>query len=517
QNYVSRLRKALGGETIRLEPAGYVLRVDPERFDLARFDRLVEEAEGAPARQRAELLRAALSLWRGDPLEDLAFEQFAQEEIALLAERRLAAIEDRIAADLELARGAELLDELEELIARHPLRERLRGQQMQALYRSGRQADAVAAYQEARRVLDEELGLEPGEELRTLEHKILEQDASLRAAGGDQAAAESRRTVSVLFCDIVDSTRLATRLDPEAYRGLLSLYFDAVRGAVEAHGGTVEKFIGDAVMALFGVPERHEDDALRAVRAAVDARVAVARMNEEAERNWDVEAAIRIAVNTGEVIVPGSSQPSLVLGAALNVAAHLEERAGANEILLGDETQRLVKDAVRAERVELADGLSGWRLDEVVAGAPAVERRLDAPLVGRKKELRRLRTAFQRARKDRQCGVVTIVGEAGIGKTRLAREFVESAKDDARVLVGRCVSYGAGATYLPIAEIVKQAAPEASVAGIVSLLAGEEYAEQVAQRVAEIVGWAEGPAAPGEAFWAIRRLLEAIACEQPLI
>jgi DNA-binding SARP family transcriptional activator len=515
QNYVSRLRKTLGADVVQLEPAGYVLRIDPERFDLARFDRLVEEAQGAPPKQRAELLRAALSLWRGPPLEDLAYEEFAQEEIGHLAERRLGALEDRIGAELELGAGVELIDELEQLIAAHPLRERLRGQLMLALYRAGRQADALAAYQEARRVLDEELGLQPSEELRAVERNILEQDPSLWVAGTERATSESRRTVTVLFCDIVDSTRLAIQLDAEAYRRLMSLYFDAVRGAVEAHGGTVEKFIGDAVMALFGVPERHEDDALRAVRAAVDTRAAVARLNEEARRDWDSELAVRLAVNTGEVISSGSDVA--VMGAALNVAAHLEQRAGANEIVLGEETQALVKDAVLAEHVELGDNLSGWRLKEVIADAPAVERRLDAPLIGREKELRRLRTTFQRVRKAKSCGVVTIVGEAGIGKTRLAREFVGAAKEDARVLVGRCVAYGAGATYLPIAEIVRQASPEASAAGIASLLAAEEDTEQVAQRVAEVVGWAEGPAAPGEAFWAIRRLLEATAREQPLI
>src|SRR5207249_8429654 len=121
-------------------------------------------------------------------------------------------------------------------------------------------------------------------------------------AGAVRAArAASRRVVTVLFCDVVDSTRLATRLDPEAYRRVMSAYFDAARGAIEAHGGTVEKYIGDAVMALFGVPELHEDDALRAVRAAVDTRAAVAKANADSSRDWDVELAVRIAVNTGEV------------------------------------------------------------------------------------------------------------------------------------------------------------------------------------------------------------------------
>ena len=518
QNYISRLRKALGPETIQLEPAGYVLRVDPERFDLARFDRLVEEAQGAPAKPRAELLRAALSLWRGDPLEDLAFEEFAQEEIAHLGERRLAAVEARIDADLELGSDAELVDELESLIAEHPLRERLRGQLMLALYRAGRQGDALAAYQKARRALDVELGLEPSEELRALERKILEQDPALAGSGVvRRPATESRRVVTVLFCDVVDSTRLATKLDPEAYRRVMSAYFDAARGAIEAHGGTVEKYIGDAVMALFGVPELHEDDALRAVRAAVDTRAAVAKANADSSRDWDVELAVRIAVNTGEVMASASADEALVTGAPINIAAHLEKRAGANEIVLGEETRRLLADATRAEHVDLGDDLHAWRLLAVVAETPGVAQPLEAPLVGRKKELRRLRNAFHRARKEQRCVVATIVGEAGIGKTRLGRALVTSVRDDARVLVGRCVAYGAGATFLPVAEIVKRAAPEASVEGIAALLSGEEDGAQVAQRVAELVGIAEGPAAPGESFWAVRRLLEALAREQTLV
>src|SRR5205085_5118651 len=168
--------------------------------------------------------------------------------------------------------GAELVDELERLIAAHPLRERLRGQLMLALYRAGRQADALDAYRDARRTLQDELGLDPGEELRSLERRILAQDPALFTVTHERAAIESRRTVTVLFCDVVDSTRLATTLDPEAYRQLMSSYYDAAKRAIEAHGGTVEKFIGDAVMALFGVPELREDDTVRAVRAAVDVR-----------------------------------------------------------------------------------------------------------------------------------------------------------------------------------------------------------------------------------------------------
>jgi class 3 adenylate cyclase len=270
---------------------------------------------------------------------------------------------------------------------------------------------------------------------------------------------ESRRTVTILFCDVVDSTRLATTLDAEAYRELMSSYYEAVRQAVEQHGGTVEKFIGDAVLALFGFPELHEDDALRAMRAALAARDAV-------------DIPIRIAVNTGEVVTSVASEGPQVTGAPVNIAAHMEKRAAASEIVLGAETFGLVRNALRAEEVDLGDGLRAWRLDELVDSPPAPH--FDTPLVGRKRELRKLRAAFQRARKEQSCVVATVVGEAGIGKTRLAREFVASVKDDARVLVGRCVSYGAGATFLPVAEIVRQAAPEVSVAGIASLLAGED-------------------------------------------
>jgi DNA-binding SARP family transcriptional activator len=510
QNYVSRLRKSIGHERLRLEPAGYVLRVDPERFDLARFDRLVSEAQTAPAPQRAELLRAAISLWRGEPLEDLAFEEFAQAEIAHLTERLLGAIESRIDADLELGGGAELVGELEGLVAAHPLRERLRSQLMLALYRSGRQADALEAYREARRMLRDELGLDPTEELRALERRILDQDPTLFAAGPEAVAVESRRTVTVLFCDVVDSTRLATSLDPEAYRHLMSSYYDAAKRAMESHGGVVEKFIGDAVMAVFGVPELHEDDPLRAVRAAVDVRAAIDRLAIEPPLR------VRIAVNTGEVVTSVESDRPRVTGAAINIAAHLEKHAETNEIVLGAKTHALVHDAVSAESVDFGEGLSGFRLVDIRADANP-SRRFDARLVGRKRELRTLRAALQSSTRERACGVVTVVGEAGIGKTRLAREFVRSAHEESRVLVGRCVAYGAGATYLPVAEIVQAVVPEASAAGIRSLLAGEDDVDQVAQRLAEVAGLVDGPAAPGESFWAIRRLFEALARERPLV
>jgi DNA-binding SARP family transcriptional activator len=504
QNYVSRLRKAIGPEAIVSQAPGYVLRVDPERFDLARFERLTADARGAEPRERAEKLRAALALWRGPALDDLAFEPFARDEVGRLEEARLAALEDCIDAELELGRDGELVGELEQLVEQQPLRERFRAQLMRALYRAGRQADALAAYQNAREELIEELGLEPGEELRGLQQAILRQDPSLGPAVETRVErAPDRRTVTVLFCDLVGSSELAARLDPEAYRGLLSRYFELVREPIERHGGTLEKFIGDAVLAVFGVPHLHEDDALRAVRAAVDAQAALSTEGIKA----------RIGVSTGEVhVLSAPGEPLHVSGRPASIASQLEGRAPTGEVLLSAETYTLVRDALRAEPLEDA-----WRVVDVVPGAPAYARRLDAPLVGRTEELERLHTAYADARETGRCRVVTVVGEAGIGKTRLMRELLLPLRDEARILVGRCASYGEGATYLPIAEMVRQVVRETSVGGIAALLEGEEDADQVARRVAELTGITETPAAPGEAFWAVRRFVESVARERPLV
>jgi DNA-binding SARP family transcriptional activator len=500
QNYVSRLRKSIGAETVLSQPPGYVLRVDPERFDLARFERLTAEARRSEPRERAEKLRAALSLWRGPALDDLAFEPFARDEAGRLEEARLAALEECLDAELALGRE-DLVAELEELVEQHPLREHFRAQLMRALYRAGRQADALAAFRDAREVLTQELGLEPGGELRAVQQAILRHDPSLGpAARPAEERLSDRRTVTVLRCDLVGSTDLAERLDPEAYRAVVSRYFELVRAPTERHGGTLEKFIGDAAVAVFGVPDLHEDDALRAVRAAVEAQKAL----------LDADIAARIGVATGEVHVESSAaQPLHVSGPPARVASQLEARAAAGEVLLSDETYPFVRDAVHAEEVD-----GGWLVHDLVVGAPAYARRLDARLVDRTEELDRLRAAYA----DVCAGaarVVTVVGEAGIGKTRLLQELVRSAREEARILVGRCVSYGEGATYLPITEAVRQAAPSADA--IAALLEHEHDGEQVARRVAELTGLAAEPAVPGEALWAVRRFVEALARERPLV
>jgi DNA-binding SARP family transcriptional activator len=231
QNFVSQLRKLLGPETLVTKPPGYELRLAGEQLDLQRFRRLVDEARGEPPEERAERLRQALALWRGPPLADLGFESFAQSEIVRLEESRLAVVEDRIEAELEAGRHAELAGELETLAEEHPLRERLRAQLMLALYRAGRQAEALQIYHDTRRVLVEELGIDPSPSLQHLHGSILRQDPGLEMGGPAAAAPADRvhdvvetmlagRLVPVLGTDVAElTTRLAERFEYPAANG----------------------------------------------------------------------------------------------------------------------------------------------------------------------------------------------------------------------------------------------------------------------------------------------------------
>jgi class 3 adenylate cyclase/tetratricopeptide (TPR) repeat protein len=342
---------------------------------------------------------------------------------------------------------------------------------------------------------------------------------------------EVRKTVTVLFADVTGSTALGEHLDPESLRGVMSRYFDEMRSAVEAHGGTVEKFIGDAVMAVFGVPVVHEDDALRAVRAASQMREMLASLNAELDRDWGARIQIRTGLNTGEVVAgDASGGQTLVTGDAVNVAARLEQAADPGEILIGQETHRLVRDAVRAEPVEplelkgKTERVSAFRLLEVTPGAPQFARRLDSPLVGRVDELNRLQRTFEETTGLRACRVATVVGDAGAGKSRLVGEFVTLLGDRARTLWGRCLPYGEGITFWPVAEVVKAAAgigdldsPEAARSKVRELLADVEDGTDVADRVAAAIGLGEGGGDIRETFWAVRRLLEVLARDAPLV
>jgi class 3 adenylate cyclase len=268
-------------------------------------------------------------------------------------------------------------------------------------------------------------------------------------------AREVRKTVTVLFCDVSGSTAMGERLDPESMRRVIARYFDVMREAIERHGGTVEKFIGDAVMAVFGIPVVHEDDALRAVRAATDMRESLARLNDELERDWGVRIESRIGVNTGEVVT--GEGDSLATGDAVNVAARLEQGAAPGETLLGESTHRLVRAAITAEPVKplaakgKSEPVAAFRLEGLVEGAEFIPRRLDSPLVGRENELAQLQRAFNHAVSERVAYLFTLLGPAGIGKSRLVRELYDRV--DATPLAGRCLPYGEGITYWPLGEI----------------------------------------------------------------
>jgi class 3 adenylate cyclase len=258
-----------------------------------------------------------------------------------------------------------------------------------------------------------------------------------------------RKVVTVLFCDLTGSTAIGERTDPEALRALMNRYYDAARAVLERHGGTVEKFVGDAVMAVFGIPVSHEDDALRAVRAAAEMREAIAAHGLEA----------RIGVNTGEVVVGGEGE-TLVTGDAVNVAARLEQAAASGEVLIGAETRLLVRDAVVVEAVEplalkgKSEPVEAFRLVEVLADAAALARHPETPLVGRQRERQRLWRAYEDAVADGTCQLFTLLGPAGIGKSRLVADFLERVGESADVLRGRCLSYGEGITYWPLVEIL---------------------------------------------------------------
>ncbi len=338
------------------------------------------------------------------------------------------------------------------------------------------------------------------------------------------AAREMRKTVTIVFSDVIDSTPLGERLDAESYRRMLSRYFIEVSRVLEHHGGTVEKFIGDAVMAVFGIPIVHEDDALRAVRAVTELRASLHQLNEELRAEYGMELRLRTGINTGEVVAgdPGEGQ-AFATGAAVALAQRLEATASPGEILIGDTTYQLVREAVLVEPLEplelkgKSQPVRAWRLLGVLSGAPAFARRTDAPMVGRDQELERLGTAFEEAATTRECRVISVIGTAGIGKSRLVKELLTSVEEEASVLTGRCLPYGKGITYWPLRDLVRRAAGEVSREGIEKLLDGEPEAEKVAARVSGAIGIAGSTSAPEETMWAVRRLLEHLARERPLV
>jgi DNA-binding SARP family transcriptional activator len=535
QMRISGLRKALEGRGARegpsdvllTRPPGYLLRVADGQLDEDRFEaRLLEGQQALSAGDPAAAAVAysqGLSLWRGEPLADLQYEPFAQAEIARLVELRLVATEGRVEADLGLGRDDHLIAELEVLVSRHPLRERLRGQLMLALYRSGRQAEALAAYRDAHRSLRDELGIDPSPALQRLEVAILQQDPGLEPATGLSRTAEP--TVEI---DTTEHRKLVTVVvaepvpiggpepaDPESWRRVGERHLALATTVVERHGGVLERGSGGQLMAVFGVPWVHEDDGLRAIRAALDWRSAAS----DAAAGPDPDAAgvpgflERIGIESGEVITgdPAAGHP-LVTGEPVTRAGHLARAALPGEILLGGTTRNLVSGVV-LEAVDRHTYPGAWRVRELASSVPPMGGR-ETPLVGRTLELEQLWLAFERARRTPGAVLCTIIGPAGVGKSRLAQELASRLAGDALVLTGRCLPYGDGITFWPLNEIVRQAAPDGAIQ---RLLEGDPEAEAVARRIAGAIGQADTTEGVEETFWAVRRLLEGIARTGPVV
>jgi class 3 adenylate cyclase/tetratricopeptide (TPR) repeat protein len=333
--------------------------------------------------------------------------------------------------------------------------------------------------------------------------------------------ARVRKTVTIVFSDVVGSTGLGERLDPESFQHVMTRYGSEMRRVLERHGGRVEKFIGDAVMAVFGVPVLHEDDALRAVRAALEMRAALADLNRELDRDYGVELGIRIGVHTGEVITDERAlDQGLIAGDAVNAAARLQASAPTGAVLIGPETHRLVVSAVRVRRhgdLELR-GKTGrmrtWRVEGLAPDRLRLRRGAGTEMVGRRRELQALRRRFEAAVQARRCVVTTVLGPAGIGKSRLVRQLVSEVEPGARIVVGRCLPYGEGITYWPLKEIVDDLG---GVGSLERLLPGDEQDAPAAAMVSGAIGRSQSTATAQDVQWAVRRLFESIARPQPLL
>jgi DNA-binding SARP family transcriptional activator len=453
QNCISRLRGALGREAIETRRPGYLLQLDGESIDAVRFEGAVESVAALDPPERAQALREALGLWRGSPFADLEFETFVQDEIARLEELRLTALELRLDAELELGRHADVLAELTALANRHPARERLRYLQMLALYRSGRQREALRAYHDARRELVEELGLEPGEALRSLERMIITHDPTLGVEIAPTPEHGGRRVAALAVELAVDAREQVDRV-------------------VAFHGGTVRELLSDEAVAIFA---GHDDDVLRALRAAVELR--------------ETRAVVRTVVDR-------------IAADELEAVRRFLHRADTANVIVGADALAVVPAAVDVVPHESG----GFRVLQFDQRAEPFARRFDTPLVDRTNELGLLNAALDDVAASNAARRLVVVGDAGVGKTRLVREFVRGSRDRSQVLVGRCVAYGEGTALLPLFQILRR------VGRLETALAGEADAERISARLRD-------PSAVerSEGFWAFRRLLEVVARRLALV
>ena len=523
---VSRLRRALptqnetGQQVLETVGRGYRLAVDPDCVDAIRFERLLVDARSADPTTRMEVLSNALSLWRGPALADFTYEPFAQRLIRSLEESRIQASEDLREAELDLGRASEVIPLVRELIEAHPFRERLHGLLMTALYRSGRQAEALAAYAATRELLRDELGIEPGPALQSLEMAILRQDAALAVPSRDastplrrQAAGwlpRQRRRVTVAVVDVTPSAD--TDEDPET---LAHIGAEAVHVAAEvlrSHGARVERSLGDELVAFFGFPVSHEDDALRAVRAVLDVRLKV--QTDEAPSG--ARARTQAGIDTGDIVIagPAGALPDVVTGPVISTARRLALAAGDGEVLVGPGTLRLVRGSAIVRPVEEA---SGWLVLEMATSIAPIAHTTEAPMVARDDEISRMRAAFRRAVRSGSTVRATVVGDAGIGKSRLAREVVASLAADARAITIRCGPPDDALGFHPVRQAVVEAAGILGWRGLHTMLETADDGASAVDEVASAVALCSSSATLDELAPPMMHLLEALARQSPLV
>jgi class 3 adenylate cyclase/tetratricopeptide (TPR) repeat protein len=338
-----------------------------------------------------------------------------------------------------------------------------------------------------------------------------------------------RSFVTVVRCDVANSTALAEGHDPEFVRRVMVRYLETARQALERHGGTLERFVGDEVVAIFGLPVTREDDALRAVRAAVELHARLAVLNTELETEMGIRVPVRTGVESGEVALGADSARQVVMaGEVFNVATRLEQAAEPGSILVGEATWRLVRNLLDAEPAGTlalkgkSDPVAAYRVKGVLPFASSRAYGPEAPLVGRAKDQALLRAAYERTLQTRCCHLVAILGPAGIGKSRLVQEFTRDLTGDALVLHGRCPEFS-GAAYQPIVEIIQRAAgievadPELTRARLIDLVGEDPLASRITERIAQILGLRGGAGPRDDVHWAMRRLLEIMAGRQPVV
>jgi DNA-binding SARP family transcriptional activator/tetratricopeptide (TPR) repeat protein len=533
QGYVSGLRKLLGAQTIITGAGGYFVRVEPDCLDVGRFESLAAEGRtfmpSDPARA-VELFGRALRLWRGPPLAGLELMSVARSETQRLVEAQLTAVEQRIEADLVLGRHADLVQQLPKLVAQHPYRERLRTHLMLALYRCGRQVEALEAYRDSRRILVSELGMEPSRELQLLHEQMLAHDPALdlplhATTAADHGTIHQQRVYPARRLVTVVAIFLRVNrpgIDPESMHRIIQGRSVTCRGVIERHGGSVQGHGGNTITGIFGLLELHEDDAVRAVRAALEIRDAVAEANDALTRHLGVEITINIGVEAGSVFVgAGVPRERLAIGDAVDLATALAQAGSDNEILLGERVRQLAGSVISADAMQSislparSEPVSAWRLNGLQSDEPVLPS--SGMYVGHRRELKELRGLLMGAAAESAGRLVTVVGPAGIGKSRLTREFLADLDPEVAVVVGHCVSYGEGITYQPLAEIVDQLSGGDLPTGLVNILGGEPNAESVTRRVLAATGRSQESMQTDELFWAVRRLLECAARERPLI